>query len=60
MFLYYALIRKSAATHVSSLMYLTPPVTALIAWLLFDESFTLTGLAGMLTAVVGVAFVVKK
>ncbi len=60
MFLYYALIRKSAATHVSSLMYLTPPVTALIAWLLFDESFTLTGLAGMLVAVVGVAFVVKK
>lgn len=60
MFLYYALIRKSAATHVSSLMYLTPPVTALIAWLLFDESFTLTGLAGMLIAVVGVAFVVKK
>ena len=60
MFLLYALIRKSAATHVSSLMYLTPPVTALLAWLLFAESFTLTGIAGMLLAVAGVAFVVKK
>lgn len=60
MFLLYALIRKNAATHVSSLMYLTPPVTALLAWLLFAESFTLYGMAGMLLAVTGVAFVVKK
>lgn len=60
MFLLYALIRKNAATHVSSLMYLTPPVTALMAWLLFAESFTLYGIAGMLLAVTGVAFVVKK
>ena len=60
MFLLYALIRKNAATHVSSLMYLTPPVTALMAWLLFAESFTLYGMAGMLLAVTGVAFVVKK
>ena len=60
MFLLYALIRKNAATHVSSLMYLTPPVTALMAWLLFAESFTLVGMAGMLLAITGVAFVVKK
>jgi drug/metabolite transporter (DMT)-like permease len=60
MFLLYTLIRKNAATHVSSLMYLTPPVTALLAWLLFSESLTFTGLAGMLLAAAGVAFVVKK
>ena len=60
MFLLFALIRKNAATHVSSLMYLTPPVTALIAWLLFGERFGLPGLAGMLLAVAGVAFVVRK
>ncbi len=59
-FLLFALIRKNAATHVSSLMYLTPPVTALLAWLLFGESFGFAGLAGMLLAVTGVAFVVKK
>ncbi len=60
MFLLFALIRKNAATHVSSLMYLTPPVTAFFAWLLFGESFGLAGIAGMLLAVAGVAFVVRR
>ena len=60
MFLLYALIRKNAATHVSSLMYITPAVTALMAWWLFDESFTLTGALGILLAAAGVAFVVIK
>jgi drug/metabolite transporter (DMT)-like permease len=60
MFLLYALIRKNAATHVSSLMYLTPPVTALIAWMLFGESFTLAGAIGIVLTAMGVAFVVRK
>jgi drug/metabolite transporter (DMT)-like permease len=60
MFLLYALIRKNAATHLSSLMYLTPAVTALMAWWLFDESFTLAGALGIFLAAAGVAFVVRK
>jgi len=59
-FLLFALIRKNAATQVSSLMYLTPPLTAVIAWLLFGETLSITGALGMLLAVVGVAFVVRK
>ncbi|MEH6436123.1 DMT family transporter [Massilia sp. DD77] len=59
-FLLFTLISRSAATEVTSLLYLTPPTTALMAWLLFGESFTLLGLAGMVVAVTGVAFVVKK
>jgi drug/metabolite transporter (DMT)-like permease len=59
-FLLFALIRKSAATSVTSLLYLTPPTTALMAWAMFGEAFSLTGAAGMLLAVVGVYFVVKK
>ncbi len=59
-FLLFALIRKSAATSVTTLLYLTPPTTALMAWLMFGERFSLIGLAGMLLAVVGVAFVVRK
>lgn len=59
-FLLFTLIGRSAATEVTSLLYLTPPTTALMAWLLFGESFTLLGLAGMVLAVTGVAFVVKK
>jgi len=59
-FLLFTLIRRSQATEVTSLMYLTPPTTAIMAWLLFGESFSLLGLAGMIVAVTGVAFVVKK
>ncbi len=60
MFLLFALIRKNAATRVSSLMYLTPPLTALFAWLLFGERFGLAGATGMLLAMIGVAFVVRR
>jgi drug/metabolite transporter (DMT)-like permease len=59
-FLLFTLIRRSQATEVTSLMYLTPPTTAIMAWLLFGESFSLLGLVGMVVAVTGVAFVVKK
>jgi drug/metabolite transporter (DMT)-like permease len=59
-FLLYALIRNSAATRVTSLLYLTPPTTALMAWLMFGEALSPIGLAGMVLAVVGVAFVVRK
>lgn len=59
-FLLFALIRKSAATQVSSLMYLTPPTTAVMAWLMFGEAFSMVGVAGMVLAVIGVALVVRK
>lgn len=59
-FLLFTLIRRSRATEVSSLLYLTPPTTAIMAWLMFGESFSPLALAGMLVAVLGVAFVVKK
>ena len=59
-FLLFTLIRRSRATEVTSLLYLTPPTTALMAWLLFGESFSPLAVAGMAVAVLGVAFVVKK
>jgi drug/metabolite transporter (DMT)-like permease len=59
-FLLFALIRRSDATQVTSLLYLTPPTTALMAWLVFDEVFTMLGLLGMALAVIGVIFVVKQ
>ena len=43
--LLYFLIRRQAATRVVSLFYLTPPVTALMAWLLFDERLAPLALA---------------
>lgn len=53
------LLRKGAATLVSSLMYLVPPVTALIAYLLFGEHLSLAAIVGMGVAAVGVALVVR-
>jgi len=59
-FLLFALIRKSAATQVTSLLYLTPPTTAVMAWVMFGEAFSIVGMFGMVLAVIGVALVVRK
>ncbi len=56
-FLLYRLIERGSATAVTSLMYLVPPSTALMAWLLFDESYGWLAAAGMVFAAVGVALV---
>jgi drug/metabolite transporter (DMT)-like permease len=48
------LIRHGSAVNVASLFYLTPPTTALLAWLLFGETVTGLALAGMALAVWGV------
>jgi drug/metabolite transporter (DMT)-like permease len=53
------LISSGSAVNVASLFYLTPPCTALIAWLVFGESLSLTAIAGMLIAVSGVYLVAK-
>ena len=55
--LLYLLIQRGAATEVSSLMYLVPPCTALLAWVLFDELFTPTMLFGLVLTAAGVALV---
>ena len=56
-FLFYVLIRRGAAARVSSLFYLVPPSTAVIAWALFGERFGPVALAGMALTVIGVALV---
>ncbi len=58
--LLYLLIQRGAATRVTSLMYLVPPCTAVLAWLLFDEALGLSVLAGMALTAVGVALVVRE
>jgi drug/metabolite transporter (DMT)-like permease len=59
-FLLFRLISRNDATKVTSLLYLTPPTTAVMAWLMFGEKLSALGLAGMAVAVLGVACVVKK
>jgi drug/metabolite transporter (DMT)-like permease len=55
--LLYFLIRRIAATRVVSLFYLTPPVTALLAWALFDERLAPLAIVGMAVCVAGVFLV---
>lgn len=57
--LLYMLIQKGAAASVTSLMYLVPPCTAMLAWLLFDEPITAATLAGVVLTAWGVSWVVR-
>jgi drug/metabolite transporter (DMT)-like permease len=57
--LMYLLIQRGAATEVTSLMYLVPPCTAVLAYLLFGEAFTLHMALGMALTATGVAMVVR-
>jgi drug/metabolite transporter (DMT)-like permease len=55
--LLYFLIKRTAATRVTSLFYLTPPVTAVMAWALFGERLAPLALVGMAVCVAGVFLV---
>jgi drug/metabolite transporter (DMT)-like permease len=58
--LLYMLIQRGAATQVTSLMYLVPPCTAVMAWLLFNEKLGGLTLLGIVLAVSGVALVARQ
>jgi len=53
--LLYWLLRHGAASGVASLFYLVPPVTALMAWVLFDERMDSFAIAGMALIAIAVA-----
>jgi drug/metabolite transporter (DMT)-like permease len=59
-FLLFVLIREGAATQVTSLLYLTPPTTAIMAFVLFDEPMTLLTLLGTLSTAFGVWLVMRR
>lgn len=57
--LLYILIQRGAATSVTSLLYLVPPTTALMAWVLFSEPITAATIAGVTLTALGVSLVVR-
>lgn len=57
--LLYLLIQRGAATRVTSLLYLVPPCTALMAWALFEEPLSAPVLAGLALTAFGVSLVVR-
>ena len=58
--LLYMLIQRGAATTVTSLMYLVPPMTALLAFGLFNEAITAITLGGTAITALGVALIVRQ
>lgn len=54
------LIKRSSVSRISSYLYLVPPLTALEAYLLFDERLTALALVGMVAVAAGVALVVMR
>ncbi|AZO66024.1 MULTISPECIES: DMT family transporter [unclassified Mesorhizobium] len=53
-FLLMVMIRDGEMSKVASLFYLVPAVTAVIAWVLFDEQLSLVQIVGMAIATLGV------
>lgn len=53
--LYWLCLRRSTATRVASLIYLTPPATMVWAWLQFGEPMTVAAIVGFTLCLVGVA-----
>ena len=58
--LLYLLIRRGAASKVASLFFLTPSVTAVMAFALFGESLSWLAIAGLLVTAAGVALVMRS
>ena len=58
--LLYMLIQRGTTTAVTSLLYLVPPCTAVMAWLLFAEPITWTTLLGIGLTAIGVSLVVRS
>ena len=58
--LLYMLIQRGAAASVTSLMYLVPPCTAFMAWVLFSEPITAVTLLGTVLTACGVWMVVRS
>jgi drug/metabolite transporter (DMT)-like permease len=58
--LMFMLIQRGAATTVTSLLYLVPPTTALMAWVLFGEVITFVTVLGIVLTAIGVSLVVRS
>jgi drug/metabolite transporter (DMT)-like permease len=58
--LLYLLIRRGAASKVASLFFLTPSMTAVMAFVLFGETLGLLAIAGLLVTATGVALVMRS
>ncbi|MDM7946213.1 DMT family transporter [Oceanibaculum nanhaiense] len=55
--LLYVMIKRGAASQVASLFYLVPPFTAILAWLMFGETFGISAIIGMVLVAIGILLI---
>ena len=55
--LYYLALRKSSPTRVTAVLYLSPPVTMIWAWLMFSEPLSVAMAVGLVVSLVGIVIV---
>lgn len=58
--LYWVCLRRATATRVASVLYLSPPVTMLWAWAMFNEPLSWQMMSGMAVSGVGIWMVVRS
>jgi drug/metabolite transporter (DMT)-like permease len=58
--LYYIALRKSSPARVTAILYLSPPVTMIWAWIMFGEPMSWTMAAGLLVSLAGVIIVARS
>jgi drug/metabolite transporter (DMT)-like permease len=56
--LYWLCLRRASATRVASVLYLSPPVTMLWAWAMFNEPLSWQMVSGMAVSGIGIWMVV--
>jgi len=57
--LYFFMLKRGAASKVSSLFYLTPGATALLGWVGFGDRLTIGAVLGFVASALGVALVTR-
>ena len=57
--LYWLCLRRASATRITSLLYLSPPITMLWAWAMFDEPLSWQMAAGLAASGLGIWMVVR-
>ncbi|WLG93623.1 DMT family transporter [Pseudomonas sp. FP198] len=58
--LYWLCLRRASTTRVASVLYLSPPITMLWAWAMFDEPLSWQMALGMAVSAIGIWLVVRE
>lgn len=58
--LYYLALRRSSPARVTAVLYLSPPVTMIWAWLMFNEPLSYAMVVGLMVSLAGIVVVAKS